>query len=280
MNGFATSRSTWPVRGRMNSANGATSGASPGLPVLMYHGIHRDAASPGVFSGRYSVDPDDFARQLDWLAENGFRTGLLTDERRSPSDVVLTFDDGDESWMTTALPLLAERGMVAEFCITSDFVGRPGMIPRSAVQELVEAGMGVQSHARTHRPLSVLSPEDLADELTTSRCRLEEWSGRPIVALTLPGGRGGAREFRAARAAGYRLVLNSVPGPNRRPREDRYLQRIVVTRDVALADFGRLVQWRGTAPRQLAVRTFALELPKRVLGEARYRRLRQKLRSR
>jgi peptidoglycan/xylan/chitin deacetylase (PgdA/CDA1 family) len=246
----------------------------------MYHGIHADPSSGGVFSARYSVDPDDFAAQLDWLAGQGFTTRLLTDAPKSASDVVLTFDDGDESWMTTALPLLTERGMVAEFCITSDYVGRPGMIGPEAVRELVGAGMGIQSHARTHRPLAALPPEELAEELTTSKERLEEWSGRPVVALTLPGGRGGAREFRAARAVGYRLVLNSVPGPNRRPREDRYLQRIVVTRGVDLADFGGLVQWRGMAPRQLAARTVALELPKRVLGEERYGRVRQLVRSR
>jgi peptidoglycan/xylan/chitin deacetylase (PgdA/CDA1 family) len=246
----------------------------------MYHGVHRDPSSPGVFSARYSVSPDDFAAQLDWLAGNGFTTRLLTDAPRSASDVVLTFDDGDESWMTTALPLLTERGMVAEFCVTSDYVGRPGMITTAQVRELVTAGMGVQSHARTHRPLATLSPEELAEELTTSRQRLEEWSGGTVVAVALPGGRGGAREFRAARAAGYRLVLNSVPGPNRRPRESRYLQRIVVTRGVDVADFGRLVRWQGVAPRQLAARTVALEVPKRVLGEERYGRLRQRVRSR
>lgn len=248
--------------------------------VLMYHGVHEDPSSPGVFSPRYSVSPGELADQLDWLAGNGFTTRLLTDAPRSASDVVLTFDDGDESWMSTALPLLAERGMVGEFCITSDFVGRPGMITAAQVRELVAAGMGVQSHARTHRPLAVLSPEELAEELTTSKQRLEEWSGGPVVAVALPGGRGGAREFRAARAAGYRLVLNSTPGPNRRPRENRYLQRIVVTRGVDLADFGQLVRWRGAAPRRLAARTVALELPKRVLGEERYSRLRQRVRSR
>lgn len=259
-------------------APGAASSAR--LPVLMYHGIHRDPSSPGVFNARYSVDPDDFAGQLDWLAGNGFTTRLFTDAPRSASDVVLTFDDGDESWMTTALPLLTERGVVAEFCITSDYVGQPGMIGPAAVRELVAAGMGVQSHARTHRPLSTLSPQELVEELTTSKQRLEEWSGRPVVALTLPGGRGGAREFRAARSAGYRWVGSSVPGPNRRPREDRYLQRIVVTRGMDLADFGLLVRWRGLAPRRLAARTAALELPKRVLGEERYARLRHLVRSR
>ena len=58
---------------------------------------------------------------------------------------------------------------------------------------------------------------DLEDELRASRRDLEEWSGQPVTGLSAPGGRAGRREYLAARAAGYELLLNSVPGPNRRP---------------------------------------------------------------
>jgi hypothetical protein len=88
--------------------------------------------------------------------------------------------------------------------------------------------------------------------------------------MSAPGGRAGGRELRAALAAGYEFVLNSFPGPNRRPRPGRYLHRLSVTRSTGLEDFGQLVQWRGQAPWRLAVRTSALEVPKRVLGDSRY----------
>ncbi|SFK92960.1 polysaccharide deacetylase family protein [Geodermatophilus ruber] len=248
--------------------------SSSRLPVLMYHGIHADERSAGVYNPLYSVAVDEFAAQLDWLADHGYRTTLLAERARSPRDVVLTFDDGDVSWTAVALPLLVERGMVAEFCVTSDYVDRPGRITRDEVRELAHHGMGVLSHGRTHRLLSTLPREELEEELTSSRRDLERWSGGPVLGLSAPGGRAGARELRVARAAGYAFVLNSVPGPNRRPRPGRYLHRLAVTRTTTLEQFAGLVRWRGPAARRLLLRTAALEAPKRVLGDDRYERLR------
>jgi peptidoglycan/xylan/chitin deacetylase (PgdA/CDA1 family) len=248
------------------------------LPVLIYHGIHTGPAAPGVFDSTYSITTDQFRAQLDWLAGNGFTTVLLDTGPRRPGEVVLTFDDGDVSVLDVALPLLTERGMVAEFCITSDFVGRPGRIDRAAVRTLAECGMAIESHGRTHRHLADLSPAELREELVSSRRRLEDWSGRPVRALSVPGGRAGRREYLAARQAGYRWVLNSVPGPNHQPERERYLNRLTVTRATTVGRFAQLVRWRGSEPRRVTVRTALLEVPKRVLGNARYTRVRAALR--
>jgi peptidoglycan/xylan/chitin deacetylase (PgdA/CDA1 family) len=267
----------------MSTGSAEKAGAGPrrtSLPILMYHGVHSDQACPGVYNPVYSVPAAELARHLDWLADHGYRTTLLHDAARSPRDVVLTFDDGDVSVMAMALPLLTERRMVAEFCIPSDFVGRPGRVTRADVRELADSGMGVMSHGRTHRHLSELSGQDLDEELSSSRTDLEDWSGRPVVGISAPGGRAGGRELRAALDAGYQFVLNSIPGPNRRPRPGRYLHRLSVTRTTELQDFAQLVQWRGTAPWRLTARTAALEVPKRVLGDARYARLRARALSR
>jgi peptidoglycan/xylan/chitin deacetylase (PgdA/CDA1 family) len=250
------------------------------LPILMYHGVHSDESSPGVYNAVYSVSAAQLVRQLDWLADHGYRTTLLRDEARSSRDVVLTFDDGDASVMAVAVPALTERGMVAEFCIPSDFVGRPGRVTRADVRELADSGMGVMSHGRTHRHLSALSDSELHEELSSSRRDLEDWSGRPVVGLSAPGGRAGRRELRAALAAGYEFVLNSFPGPNRRPRPGRYLHRLSVTRSTDLQDFAQLAQWRGQSPRRLVARTVALEGAKRVLGDSRYARVRARALSR
>jgi hypothetical protein len=107
-----------------------------------------------------------------------------------------------------------------------------------------------------------------------SKRDLEDWSGRPVVGLSAPGGRAGAREFGAAREAGYSFVLNSVPGLNRDLRSDRYLHRTVVTRATTPELFRDLVLWRGSGRTRLITRTAALEAPKRLLGDRRYDRLR------
>ena len=250
------------------------------LPVLMYHGIHADPLQPGVFDPVYSVHPGDFARQLDWLVANGYRSVRLGADAAAAAGerrVVISFDDGDVSNAEVALPLLAERGMVAEFFVTSGFVGTPGRLSAAQVRALSAAGMGVQSHGATHRYLEDLDARALEAELAGSRHELERLAGAPVTALALPGGRGGERERLAAMRVGYRDVLNSAPGCNARRRPGDYLQRLAVTRLLPLGAFAALVQWRGLVPRRMQARYHALRLLKRAVGNGRYERLRARL---
>ena len=249
------------------------------LPILMYHGLHRDAASRGRFDAVYSVHPEMFARQLDWLLQARRRTVLLDETTTGQGDdrVVISFDDGDVSNVEVALPLLAERGLRAEFFVTTDFICQAGMLAPDDIRRLAAAGMGIGSHGRTHAFLADLDTAGLMAELDDSRCRLQAICGRPIDALALPGGRGGERELLAAQRLGYRHLLGSVPGPNRRPRHDAWLQRLPVTRQLSLDDFAALVRWQGLPARWMQARHAALAIPKRVLGNGGYQRLRERL---
>ncbi|QDH69752.1 polysaccharide deacetylase family protein [Marilutibacter alkalisoli] len=253
------------------------------LPVLMYHGLHADTGAPGRFDPVYSVHPDNFARQLDWLCKSGYRSVRFNDLADGGVDgtacgrrVVITFDDGDVSNVEIALPLLLERDMVAEFFITSDFVGEPGMLDIDDVRTLARHGMGIGSHGRSHRFLEDLDADAMELELRESRARLEAWSGQRVDALALPGGRGGRRELVVAAALGYRHLLGSVPGPNRHP-GGGWIERIAVTRKLSDAHFRQLVRWQGMTPWVVLARHLALSIPKRLLGNAGYDTLRQRL---
>jgi len=254
--------------------------ADGALPILMYHGLHAGPGAHGIFDPVYSVTADAFARQLDWLAANGYRTTRLQDADSLGSDarpLVITFDDGDVSNAEVALPALLERGMVAEFFVTADFVGQHGRLTPEHVRALAAAGMGVQSHGFSHRYLADLDSDDLEFELAESRRRLEAIVGHAVQALALPGGRGGERERIAALRLGYRDLLNSEPGPNRNRVRGDYLQRLPVTRGLALHDFARLVRWRGVLPRALQARYRALAMAKHLLGNQPYERFRKRL---
>lgn len=249
------------------------------LPVLMYHGIHAHAHDRGRFDEVYSVHPQCFARQLDWLVEQGYTCVLpgeterlhgTRDERR----LLITFDDGDVSNVEVALPLLQARGMRAVFFVTSGFIDQPGMLASRDVRALAEAGMRIGSHGATHLFLEDLSDELLAAELRDSRQRLHEASGLEIDAIALPGGRGGVREAAVAQAAGYRHLYGSVPGPNRHVADGCWQQRIAITRGTDMKQFEAMVRWRGWQARKIRGRYEALRLCKRMLGNERYQRLR------
>ncbi|MBN8727797.1 MAG: polysaccharide deacetylase family protein [Xanthomonadales bacterium] len=250
------------------------------LPVLMYHGLHAGKAMRGRYDPVYSVDPSSFARQLDWMANRDYRSiglaGLDAGEWPARS-ILISFDDGDASNLEMAVPMLRERGFTAVFFITSAFLGQPGMLRPDEVPALLAAGMEVGSHGASHRYLADLDAASLAAELADSRARLESLTGTAVAALALPGGRGGMREREAALAHGYRWLFGSVPGPNRSTQPGRWLQRLAIRRNLDLMDFAALVEWRGPLPRLAAARHRLLGLGKRLLGNARYERLRTHL---
>ncbi|MFT3761954.1 MAG: polysaccharide deacetylase family protein [Pseudoxanthomonas sp.] len=251
------------------------------LPILMYHGLHEGPHSHGRYDPVYSVHPDEFARQLDWLAAHGFQAVRLDDAAASLAagnrPVVVTFDDGDASNCEVALPLLQARGMYAEFFVTSDFVGQDGMLQPAQVKTLADAGMGIGAHGRSHRFLEDLEAGEMLAELRDSRNVLQDIGIDRIDAIALPGGRGGRRERKAALEVGYRFLLGSAPGPNRRPRPGQWLQRLAITRDMPLERFADLVRWQGAGPRIATARFHALRIPKILLGNRNYQRLRERL---
>lgn len=253
--------------------------------VLMYHGIHESRADGGHFDPRYSLTPGQFAGQMACLSRLGVASWLPTAGQalvapEAPAGrqmVLVTFDDGDVSNVDRALPMLQESGRGAVFFITRNFVGQTGMISRAGVRELADAGMVIGSHGLSHRFLNTLSPAALAIELASSRDFLEQIIGRAVVLLSLPGGRGGQREIEAAHVAGYRSVLGSRPGNNLTTRAGDLIDRVVISRQTDAAAFEQLVHWQGAAAWRQRARYRLLGLPRRVLGDRAYDRLRQVL---
>ena len=233
---------------------------------LMYHGIHDDAAAPGHFDPVYSVTATRFARQLDWITA-----------QQSPERFHVTFDDGDISNVTAALPTLLEHGLRATFFITSGFVDRPGMLRRRDVRTLADAGMRIGAHGMSHGFLEDMDLDALRHELRDSKAALEDIIGREVDAMALPGGRGGARELDEALACGYRDLYGSRPGPDDDSAQPCWRNRVAITRELGDAKFAALANWSGPAARWARLRHGALAVPKRVLGNARYQRLRAAL---
>ncbi|MFU8830604.1 MAG: polysaccharide deacetylase family protein [Wenzhouxiangella sp.] len=253
------------------------------LLALMYHGIHESRASPGHFDPRYSLTPGRFRAQLrvlreldvaGWLPVAG--EPLVAPEAPAGRHMVLlTFDDGDVSNLDQALPILQESGLSAVFFITRAHIGERGMLSRGGLRELAEAGMVIGSHGLSHLFLNTLSPAALAIELAGSRDFLEQITGREVVLLSLPGGRGGQREIEAAHAAGYRSVFGSRPGINLATAAGGLIDRVVITRQTDGTAFEQLVRWQGPAVWRQCARYSMLSWPKQLLGDRGYDRLRR-----
>ena len=233
--------------------------------ILMYHAIGR----PGEPAGRYIIPVARFRRQMRWLALRGYRViGLeeLLEYRRAfrpapPRSVVITFDDGYADNAELAVPVLHSFGFRGTFFVVSEAIGewngwdRRGelagraMISREAARAMVQSGMEVGAHTRTHPVLPELSDERVADELGGSRQDLEDALDLPTRTFAYPFGRFDDRIAAAVAAAGFEGACCSRSGPNDPVVPTLRLRRVEVRGTDSLLRFARSVR-RGWVARR------------------------------
>jgi peptidoglycan/xylan/chitin deacetylase (PgdA/CDA1 family) len=213
------------------------------VPVLVYHHLRPTAGyAKETWSYKMSVSPDVFARQMQWLADEGFTTvsldeavAVLAGASSIEKPVVITFDDNQRSALDVALPIFAKHEQTATFYLITNRLENASMIGSADIPTLLEAGMDVQSHTVSHPALTTLSASALATELRASREALEALTGKPVrhVAYPLTAHNQTVRE--ATQAAGY--VTGSIMDPRvAQPGVDLFkLPRIMVTDETSLA---------------------------------------------
>ncbi len=240
---------------------------------LMYHELERPGhplcrPEPGYI--RYVVGDGAFEAQIRHLRSTGRRGVSVSDV--ADGDLVITFDDGCETDLVVAAPVLADAGFGATFYVTLDFVERPGFMTAGQVCQLSDAGFEIGSHALTHSYLPDLPEARMREELAASKARLEQITGRPVAHFACPGGRWSRRLAQLAEEIGYDTVSTSRPAINRTDADRYALARVAIMRGTGLDEFADLCRGRGLARRRTEER--ALRAAKQVLGNAGYERLR------
>ena len=251
-----------------------------GTVCLMYHELEvpdRTLCDYDAGYLRYVLKAEDFERQMQWLKSQDWRGISLTEALDLPSarTVVLTFDDGCESDVLTAAPLLKQLGFGATFYITVGRIGKPGYLSAPQVRDLCHLGFELGCHSMTHAYLPDLSLAELSDEVALAKIRLQQVAGCRVDHFSCPGGRYDWRVVRLVKEIGYRSMATSRVGTNH-PESDRFaLTRLPVVRDTNLAAFKRLSQGRGLWKfRAVDLTRLAA---KNILGDERYDRWRSKL---
>ncbi|MFZ0772488.1 MAG: polysaccharide deacetylase family protein [Candidatus Sulfotelmatobacter sp.] len=247
------------------------------IVYLMYHELAVEGrppcqSEPGYM--RYVVREADFHEQMNWLQNTGMR-GISVSEalgNRVTGGIVITFDDGSETDLTVAAPILHKANFGATFYVTLGFLGRPGYLVERQVRELADAGFDIGCHSMTHPYLTDLADSDLNREIAEAKIRLEEMIDRPVHHFSCPGGRWSPNVSAIARRAGYSSIATSRIAMNRHTSDPFRLARIAVMRGLSLTAFQGLCRGRGLWQRQFrnALQTTSHQL----LGNALYDRLR------
>jgi peptidoglycan/xylan/chitin deacetylase (PgdA/CDA1 family) len=236
----------------------------PGRPLLHSH--------PGYV--RYVLRTADFERQMEFLRNEGW-SGLSVGQAIRFSHekaVAITFDDGSETDLLCAAPVLRELGFGATFYVTSSWVGQPGYINHSQLRELSALGFEIGCHSMSHVYLTDVDEHGLRREMVQSKSELEQFIGKPVEHFSCPGGRYDQRAARMAEEAGYRTITTSTFQANSSATDRFALGRAAVLRSCSLSEFRQIClgrrRWRSRVGLQLR------RASRRLLGNSVYDRLR------
>jgi len=251
--------------------------ANRSIVFLMYHELELPGrplcqSDPGY--GRYILPRDSFRSQIRWLRQNGWRGLSVSEALNYPAEksVAITFDDGCETDLITAAPILKESGFQATLYVTAGFVGTPGYLSPQQLSQLNAMGFEIGCHSMTHVYLDDLEQPHLRREVWDAGKKLEDLIGKRVEHFSCPGGRYSAQAIAAVKDAGYRSMATSHVGSNSPATNPFELGRVAILRDFDDGTFERVCT--GEALKKMRLKESMRNGARALLGNALYDRFR------
>lgn len=163
-----------------------------GLPVAQPSGSttqwQRYSQSFSVPAGAVSTSVFMLLAQNGWLQTDDYSIEPYKPEGFSRPLLTMTFDDGHEDNVTTALPLMNRYGLKSTQCYATTFIeGMPKAIT-DGVLAFYNSGHEICSHTVSHPMLTTQTDSQLMYELSHSKQYLERLIGQPVHNFASPYG--------------------------------------------------------------------------------------------
>jgi peptidoglycan/xylan/chitin deacetylase (PgdA/CDA1 family) len=228
-------------------------------PILCYHKVDRRRDL-----GVTRISPVRFARQIERLASDGWRTLSLADldgcihGRRTlgPREMAITFDDAYRALRDYAFPVLTDVGFSAICAVITDYAGRLNRwdvayggrrfahLAWRDMRRWQSRGVEFISHTATHPRLTWLADRDVEAELSRSRVAIAAALDVVPRAVAYPFGVARHRERALAAQAGYTVGFTLATAWRGEPLAAPRLPVYVWTRNVPVAG---PVEWLAAA---------------------------------
>lgn len=191
-----------------------------GVPVLGYHDINNDP------DDHYSITPDQFQEQIEWLSDSGYDGLHLKDiDKAKENSIIITFDDGYHSYLDYAYPYLKELGFPATINVVGRWVGTtiPDIKERKAlnwdeIRMLHEEGVtsfGCHTHnlhSFKQRGVTQASKDELLTDFWIFQEEFFNKVGTEVDTIAWPFGLYNDLAIEAAKKLGIKYFLTSHSG--------------------------------------------------------------------
>lgn len=224
--------------------------------VLMYHDIvtanNKSSGFQNESAFQYKVEESAFEEQVKAL---------------QGKDVVFTFDDGGESFISNAAPILEKNGFKGIFFISTKYIGTPGFLTVEQVKGLSERGHAVGSHSHTHpHNMAELTDEEIEQEWVESVKALEAILGHAVKYASIPNGYSSPTIITKAKNSGIEYLYTSTPTDKVAQKEGlSIIGRYVVHDKMSTSEVLSVVNSSVTR-RKKHIKWLALETAKKILG--------------
>jgi len=204
-----------------NAATNTIKTSTTTIPILVYHKINKPdlALSPTQTSKKFCVQSDVFESQMKMILQQGYTPltiqELIKEEQNSTlptKPIAITFDDGWRSQYEMALPVLLKYRIPATFYIYTGVIGSPAYMTFDHLKELVQDGMEIGDHTKSHVRLTKIDPSRFNEELVGSKHVLEKNLKISISDFAYPYGSYNGTVIDAVRNAGYISARTSKKG--------------------------------------------------------------------
>ena len=211
------------------------------LPILMYHGVS-DVEGTSLY-----VKPEVFARQMEFLRDNGYKvisldefvSGTRAGREFGAKTIVITFDDGFEDNYLNAFPVLVKYRMPATIFLITGYVGREkGYLNWDQVRVMYENGIDFGGHTRNNVYLpSAGGKAALEEEIEGPREDILSGLGAEAEYFCYPTGGFNEEIKNMVKAAGYKGACTTNRGYDRYNRDLYELKRVKITNSDATRPF-------------------------------------------
>ena len=182
------------------------------IPILTYHSVR--PYYPGITNlvKEYTVPPDVFDEQLNYLKTNGFTAVTPDDVVRyfnsgtplPPKPYMITFDDGWENQFRYAFPIVQKYNVPAVFYIYSNVINKRVFMTWDQIKGMGKMNMIIGDHTASHPQLpKVTSDASLQGEIAGSKKIIEAQIGKTIDTFAYPYGAYNAADVNDVKQAGY-----------------------------------------------------------------------------
>jgi peptidoglycan/xylan/chitin deacetylase (PgdA/CDA1 family) len=180
--------------------------------ILCYHSVGQTEW------GVNDVSPAHFRRHIEMALEGGFKFAPASHVAAGAADaktLAITFDDGLKSVLTNAAPILKEYGLPWSFFPVSEWSDsrydwcESMILNWKDIEALLAQGAELGSHSATHPDFSKSEPQQIVDELGSSRDMIEKRLGFAPKTFAIPFGQSGnwpTLAAESARKVGYETV--------------------------------------------------------------------------